>query len=66
MLPLRLALLGFAFDLLPYAHLAWLVAWLSSLSCRTWCNIIIIIITSFAKIVPDSACLHACLVVLCD
>jgi hypothetical protein len=28
--------------LLLYAHLAWLVAWLSCLPCRDWCDIIII------------------------
>jgi hypothetical protein len=28
--------------LLAFAHLAWLVAWLSCLPCRNWCNIIII------------------------
>jgi hypothetical protein len=27
---------------LLYAHLAWLVAWLSCLPCRNWSNIIII------------------------
>jgi hypothetical protein len=31
------------FALLVSAHLTWLVAWLSCLPCRTWCNIIIII-----------------------
>jgi hypothetical protein len=31
-------------DLLVFAHLMWLVAWLSCLPCHTWCNIIIIII----------------------
>jgi hypothetical protein len=35
--------LGFA--LLLHAHLVWLVAWLSCLPCRNWCNIIIIIVS---------------------
>jgi hypothetical protein len=37
------------FDLLVAAHLTWLVAWLSCLPCRTWCNIIIIALAQTAQ-----------------
>jgi hypothetical protein len=30
----------FALDLLCLACLAWLVAWLSCLPCRNWCNVV--------------------------
>jgi hypothetical protein len=44
------------FALLLYAHLTWLVAWLSCLPCRNWCNIIIIkAFTSFWFALHDFA-----------
>jgi hypothetical protein len=58
------------FDLLVSAHLTWLVAWLSCLPCRTWCNIIIInariAVFSWSSALPArTCCVDEMLVLFC-